>query len=158
MAEKNAMKNTDTRDVIVILLAAVTLCSLCLALLSLFRRGNGGADFTPVPVSEEEKLTDRIALPQFAYLNLAADSTAQTLTFDNPSINYAYFRVSLVMDGETLWESELLAPGKTSKPVKLSRPLSAGEYDVTLCYACFADRREKEPLNGAASPMKLKVE
>ena len=117
-----------------------------------------GADFTPVPVPEEERLTDRIALPQFAYLNLAADTTAQTLTFDNPSINYAYFRVSLVMDGETLWESELLAPGKTSKPVKLSRPLQAGEYDVTLCYACFADKREKEPLNGAASPMKLKVE
>ena len=80
------------------------------------------------------------------------------MTFDNPQRNFAYFRVSLVLDGETLWESDLLAPGETSKPVVLSKPLAAGEYEVTLGYACFADKEEKSPLNGAASPMKLLVE
>ena len=151
---------TDPRNVAIIILAVVSMCALVLAAWALAGLGQAGSisEFAPEEVSEEEKLTDRIALPQFAWLNLKAGSKEQSLTFDNPSINYAYFRVSLVMDGETLWESELLAPGKTSKPVELSKPLAAGEYDVTLCYSCFSDKREKNALNGAASPMKLKVE
>ena len=113
---------------------------------------------TPVPTPTEEPLTDSIALPQFAWLNLKADTTEQTLTFDNPYYNFAHFRVSLVLDGETLWESALLAPGETSQPVELTRPLPAGEYEIELCYACFADAEGTSPLNGAASPVKLLVE
>ena len=113
---------------------------------------------TPKPTPTEEPLTNTIALPQFAWLNLSADTTEQTLTFDNPQRNFAHFRVSLVLDGETLWESEMLAPGKTSKPVTLSRPLAAGEYQIELCYACFADAEGTSPLNGARSPVRLVVE
>ena len=112
---------------------------------------------TPAPTPTEEPLTDRIALPQFAQLSMAADTTEQTLTFDNPYYNFAYFRVSLVLDDVTLWESELLAPGETSAPVALREPLPAGEYEVQLCYACFSDETEQNALNGARSPVRLIV-
>ena len=68
-----------------------------------------------------------------------------------------YFRVSLVLDDVTLWESELLAPGETSAPVRLIEPLPAGEYEVLLCYACFSDETEQNALNGARSPVRLIV-
>ena len=68
-----------------------------------------------------------------------------------------YFRVSLVLDDVTLWESELLAPGETSAPVALREPLPAGEYEVQLCYACFSDETEQNALNGARSPVRLIV-
>ena len=80
------------------------------------------------------------------------------MIFDNPQRNFAHFRVSLVLDGETLWESELLAPGETSKPVVLSKPLAAGEYQIELCYACFSDAEGTQTLNGARSPVRLVVE
>ncbi len=105
----------------------------------------------------QEKLTNTIALPQFAWIDLQADRTEQSNTFDNPPQNFAAFRVSIVLDGETLWESETLRPGDTSAPVVLSRPLAKGEYEAHLVYTCFTNDEAESPLNGADSPILLKV-
>ncbi len=105
-----------------------------------------------------EKLTDTIALPQFAWLYLKADTIEQTLTFDNPPQNYVQLRVSIVLDDETLWESELLKPGESSGPVVLTRPLKTGEYGANLVYTCFTNDEEMNSLNGANSPITLKVQ
>ena len=113
---------------------------------------------TPEPTPAPTPLTSQIALPQFAWINLAADSPKQTQTFQNPAQNFAQFRVSIVLDGETLWESELLKPGETSAPVVLSRPLEAGEYEANLVYTCFTNDETVRPLNGANSPITLKVQ
>ena len=154
-------KKRDPRNVLIIVLIIVAVAAIALAVWALTTRQAAEPErprLTPKPTPTEEPLTKTIALPQFAWLNLKADTTEQTLTFDNPQRNFAHFRVSLVLDGETLWESELLAPGETSKPVVLSKPLAAGEYQVELCYACFADAEETSPLNGARSPVRLAVE
>ena len=159
--EKSARKGgPDVKTVLIVLLIVVAVAAIAVAVWALSTRSPVPEPtplLTPAPTPTEEPLTDRIALPQFAQLNVRADTTEQTLTFDNPQRDFAYFRVSLTLDGETLWESELLAPGETSKPVVLSRPLPAGEYEVILGYACFADPEATSPLNGAASPMKLLV-
>ena len=154
-------KKRDPRNVLIIVLIIVAVAAIALAVWALSTRQAAEPEkplLTPKPTPTEEPLTKTIALPQFAWLNLKADTTEQTLTFDNPQRNFAHFRVSLVLDGETLWESELLAPGETSKPVVLSKPLAAGEYQVELCYACFADAEGTSPLNGARSPVRLVVE
>ena len=153
-------KKRDPRNILIVVLIVVAVVAVALAVWALSTRVTPEAAaprLTPKPTPTEEPLTNTIALPQFAWLNLKADTTEQTLTFDNPQRNFAHFRVSLVLDGETLWESELLAPGETSKPVTLSKPLAAGEYQVELCYACFADAEETSPLNGARSPVRLMV-
>ena len=158
---ENEKKKRDPRNAIMIVLIIVAAAAIAVAVWALSTRSAAPAPaprLTPKPTPTEEPLTKTIALPQFAWLNLKADTTEQTLTFDNPQRNFAHFRVSLVLDGETLWESEMLAPGKTSKPVTLSRPLAAGEYQIELCYACFADAEETSPLNGARSPVRLVVE
>ena len=158
---ENEKKKRDPRNVLIFVLIIVAVAAIVLAVWALSTRSavpSPAPLLTPKPTPTEEPLTNTIALPQFAWLNLKADTTEQTLTFDNPQRNFAHFRVSLVLDGETLWESELLAPGETSKPVVLSKPLAAGEYQVELCYACFADAEGTQALNGARSPVKLVVE
>ena len=154
-------KKRDPRNALIVVLIVVAVAAIALAAWALSTRQAAEPEkplLTPKPTPTEEPLTKTIALPQFAWLNMEADKTEQPLTFDNPQRNFAHFRVSLVLDGETLWESEMLAPGKTSKPVTLSRPLAAGEYQIELCYTCFADAEGTSPLNGARSPVRLVVE
>ena len=158
---ENEKKKRDSRNVLIFVLIIVAAAAIALAVWALSTRNTVPSptpSLTPQPEQTEEQLTNTIALPQFALLNLKADTTEQTLTFDNPKRNFAHFRVSLVLDGETLWESELLAPGETSKPVVLSKPLAAGEYQIELCYACFSDAEGTQTLNGARSPVRLVVE
>ena len=157
----NEKKKLDPRNALIVVLIVVAVAAIALAVWALSTRQAAEPEkplLTPKPTPTEAPLTNTIALPQFAWLNMEADKTEQPLTFDNPQRNFAHFRVSLVMDGETLWESELLAPGETSKPVTLSKPLAAGEYQVELCYACFADAEGTSPLNGARSPVRLVVQ
>ena len=168
-SETSAKRNDgpDGKTVLIVVLVGITVIALmfaAVAFAALTGRINLPAlpradtpRLTPVPTPTEEPLTDRIALPQFAQLNMAADTAEQSLTFDNPYYNFAYFRVSLVLEDETIWESELLAPGETSSPVLLKEPLPAGEYEVLLCYACFSDETEQNALNGARSPVRLIV-
>lgn len=114
---------------------------------------------TPAPPTPTvEPLTNQIAFPQFAWIYFAADQTQQSRTFENPPQNFAQFRVTLALDGETLWESDLLKPGETSAPVVLSRPLAAGEYTANLIYTCYTNDEAMNSLNGANSPITLRVQ
>ncbi len=169
--EKKAKR--DRRDVVIVILSVITLISVIAAVWALFLRSYhapASASGTNVAgeVEQPEKMTDSIALPQFAWLTFASDVREQTLTFasdvreqtltfTNPERNFACFRVSIVLDGETLWQSELLKPGEMSGQVVLSRALSAGEYEARLVYECFTDDEAQNPLNGADSPITLKV-
>lgn len=156
--EKKAKR--DRRDVVIVILSIITLISVIAAMWALFFRSyHAPASGTNVAgeVEPPEKMTDSIALPQFAWLTFASDVREQTLTFTNPERNFACFRVSIVLDGETLWQSELLKPGEMSGQVVLSRALSAGEYEARLVYECFTDDEAQTPLNGADSPITLKV-
>ena len=76
----------------------------------------------------------------------------------NPENNACYFRISLLLDGEALWRSDLLAPGQTAPQQTLSRALAAGEYSAVLKYECFADEAETEPLNGSEISLTLRVQ
>ena len=76
----------------------------------------------------------------------------------NPENNACYFRISLLLDGEALWRSDLLAPGQTAPQQTLSRALAAGEYSAVLKYECFADEAETVPLNGSEIALLLRVQ
>ena len=146
-------------------LAVIAAAAVIVAVWAVMTRNRPGADAretethgtTIVTAPTVPTLTDQIALPQFAWISLAANETRQTYTFSNPPQNFAQFRVSLVLDGETLWESEPLKPGETSEPVVLSRPLEPGEYEARLVYVCYTNDGAMSPLNGADSPVTLKV-
>ena len=103
------------------------------------------------------KNTDSIAIPGYDFLDLKADTQEQTAALYNPEVNSCYFRISLLLDGETLWRSELLAPGQTVSQQTLSRALPSGEYSAVLKYECFADETETTPLNGSEIGLALRV-
>ena len=157
--QEKKQKERDWRDKLIVILIFVTLLSVSVAVWAVISKGNSQLPLTTSAQTNEnpEKLTDSIALPQFAWLTFTARTKKQTLTFTNPEQNFARFRVSIVLDGETLWQSELLRPGETSEAVVLSRALSTGEYEARLVYECFTNDEAQNPLNGADSPVTLKV-
>ena len=74
-----------------------------------------------------EKNPDSIAIPGYEMLELKADSKKQTLRMPNPPQNCCFFQISLYLeDGTLLWQSDLIEPGNTSKPIVLSKALEKG--------------------------------
>lgn len=106
-----------------------------------------------------EKNPDSIAIPGYEMLELKADSKEQSLCFPNPEQNMCYFQISMCLeDGTLLWQSELIEPGKTSKPTVLSKVLSKGTYpNAVLRYACFRMDEDLTPLNVAETKVTLWV-
>lgn len=106
-----------------------------------------------------EQNPDSIAIPGYEMLQLTAGTKKQTLSLPNPPQNMCYFQLSLYLeDGTLLWESELIKPGKTSKPIVLEKELEKGTYpNAVLHYACFRMDDELTPLNGAEMKLTLWV-
>ena len=100
----------------------------------------------PSAQQTEPSEADSISIPGFDFLSLQAGAQEQSMPLYNPENNACYFRISLLLDGEALWRSDLLAPGQTAPQQTLSRALAAGEYSAVLKYECFADEAETEPL------------
>ncbi len=146
-------KRINLKDVLLVIYALITVVAVVIAVRAVSARLNAGKELQPV-----EKLTDSISIPQFESLELKADTLEQDLVLWNPEENYAKFRISIVLNDEVLWESKLLQPGEKTGPIVLTKTLPAGEYEARLVYNCFADDEEQSPLNGADSPIKLKVD
>lgn len=92
-------------------------------------------------------------------LELKADSKKQTLCLPNPEQNMCYFQISLYLeDGTLLWQSELIEPGKTSKPMVLLKILARGTYPkAVMRYNCYRMDEDLTPLNGAEAKVTLWV-
>ena len=112
----------------------------------------------PTVQQTEPSEPDSISIPGFDFLSLQAGTQEQSLPLYNPGNNACYFRISLLLDGEALWRSDLLAPGQTASQQTLSRALAAGEYSAVLKYECFADEAETAPLNGSEISLTLRVQ
>ena len=89
--------------------------------------------------------------------DLSRQTAEQSLPLYNPEINSCFFRISLVLDGETIWRSGLLAPGQSVTQQTLERTLAAGEYSATLKYECFANQAGTASLNGSEIGFTLHV-
>lgn len=131
---------------------AVLAAALTAVLLSGCAAGPDGADGAG-------ETGGQTAIPGFETLKLKAGRTRQSVKLRNPKENGCYFRVSLILeDGETLWTSDLIAPGKSVRRLTLSRPLDRGNYpNAKVRYDCFT-LRDQSPLNGAEIVVTLDVE
>jgi len=108
--------------------------------------------------SEETTNENSIAIPGYEGLTLKADTKKQEISLKNPAENNCYFVITLYLeDGTELWKSDYIKSGDISKPIKLNRKLSAGNYSAKLKYDCFALNKEKTPLNGAEIKLTLRV-
>ncbi len=100
---------------------------------------------------------DTIAIPGYDFLELKASTREQSLPLYNPEVNSCFFRISLLLDGETIWRSGLLAPGESVTQQTLDCALAAGEYSATLKYECFANQSGTASLNGSEIGFTLHV-
>lgn len=143
----------------------ITMVALLALLLILAMKGcngisipneDGAADNTSVII---EKNPNSIAIPGYEMLELKANSKEQSLCMPNPPQNCCYFQISLYLeDGTLLWKSELIEPGKTSKPINLSKALEKGMYpNAVLRYSCYSQDDNLSPLNGAETKLTLWV-
>ena len=113
----------------------------------------------PPANSDIEKEPDSISIPGYEMLVLQANSQKQSLCMPNPAQNCCYFQLSLYLaDGTLLWQSELIKPGATSRPIELLQPLNKGAYpNAVLRYSCYRMDEALTPLNGAETKLTLQV-
>lgn len=155
-------KSSPIRFPWILLIAMVALLALLLILAMKGCNGmsipneDGAADNTSVII---EKNPNSIAIPGYEMLELKANSKEQSLCMPNPPQNCCYFQISLYLeDGTLLWKSELIEPGKTSKPIILSKALEKGMYpNAVLRYSCYSQDDNLSPLNGAETKLTLWV-
>ena len=99
-----------------------------------------------------------IALAGYEEIRLKANKTEQDVYFCNSEQNNCFITVSLLLDGEILYNSEMLAPNTKIDRIDLARVLSPGSYDgAELRYNCYNLYTQRE-LNGATVAVKLEVE
>lgn len=112
-------------------------------------------------VAEEEQLlnaTENIALAGYDVLHFSANQTEQDVFFYNSQKNRCFLIISIILNGEEIYTSQMLAPNTKIESISLSNPLPAGVYnDAVIRYSCF-DMYSQRELNGTDIDIKLEVE
>ena len=99
-----------------------------------------------------------ISIPGFERMVIPSGQKNVTCDIFNPEKNNCYFIAEMALsDGRVLYRSGLIPPGKAIYSVTLSEALSAGEYDATLTYFCYALDEDQTQLNGATTHFILEV-
>ena len=157
------MSNGNTEKFWRVLIGVLSFCLFVLVIVAVLLHRNkapsvltpGNSTTTPTVV----KNPDSIAIPGYELLELKAGTQKQTICLPNPPQNDCYFQIRLYLeDGTLLWESELIEPGKTSKPMVLTAALKKGTYpNALLHYSCYRMDGELTPLNGAQTKVTLWV-
>lgn len=96
-----------------------------------------------------------IVIPGFDSLVFTSNSKSQNVNFFNPAENDCYFKLSLVVDNTTLWQSGNVPPGKGYYNITLQKSLPKGNYTAFLKIECF--REDITPLNSANVQIHLEV-
>lgn len=144
----------------------LTAVSVLLALAAVFGASYMGASMgagrspqaAAETAQEPQDAGESIAIPAFEKIRLRANQTAQEVTFYNPAENRCFFIISLLVDGNQIYRSEMMPPDTEVNAIDLSEPLYSGEYrGAVLQYSCY-DLYTQRELNGAEMNVLLEVE
>lgn len=83
----------------------------------------------------EEVEVGKITFNGFSKWHIPAGTSKNIVVpLENPAVNECYFTFVVILNdtGETLYKSKMVAPGNGIYQIDLTRPLKAGEYDVTI--------------------------
>lgn len=144
---------------IIVLVLASLLLTIAVALAYLFTNDtrdlmdldSSAVDWKGKQKSESKEFNDSIAIPGFSELVFIANERTQQVNFFNPEINDCYFKLTLLTEnGETLWRSDLIEPGKGLYSIELLQNLPEGQHEnAVLKYECFTLDEDQSPLNGS---------
>lgn len=101
----------------------------------------------------------QVALPGFSEIQVKEGDKMAPVALSNPSFNNVYFKYIITFNetGETLLETDLIAPGKAIKEMPLPKKLSVGKHTVTIAIKTY-DMKTKAALNGGSNQTSLIVE
>lgn len=101
--------------------------------------------------------SDRISIPCFDGLVFKTNQTTQKVNIHNPETNTCYMVISLIVEDETIWKSEMIAPNKGFYEIELNHPLDSGTYNAYLLVECY-DMVNGNPMNNGLSEFTLYVQ
>ena len=109
-------------------------------------------------LSAASALYGNILIPGCQTLNFKAGQTGQSVMFSNPQENSCNFRITLFLaDGQVIWTSELIPPGKTLRAIELDRTLERGIYsNAVMKYECLSVV-DGTQVNGAEIRLNIQV-
>ena len=97
-----------------------------------------------------------IAVSGFTDLKFVADSTKQSVNFYNPKENNCLMDLSIIMNGDVLWQAENIRPDYGLYTIDLCSPLKKGEYPACIV-ARFKTIDGGTKLNSATFKIKIIV-
>lgn len=101
-----------------------------------------------------------IAIPSWSSLTIPANTTEVSVDFFNPEANDGYYYMTFELrlaDGEVLYTSGLVPPGKHIQKITLSRGLPTGKYDAAVFVQPYNMDDTLTPTNNADLKIKLIV-
>ena len=96
-----------------------------------------------------------IVIPGFDSLVFISNQKPQKVNFFNPAENDCYFKMSLTVDNNIVWQSGNVALGKGFYNITLQNTLQKGSYTAYLKIECF--KEDLTRLNSADVQIKLEV-
>ncbi len=93
---------------------------------------------------------DRITLPGYEQITIAAGTDMAYVALWNPDQNPCYFQFEIVLDEteETIYESRLIPPGNAVTEVQFDRTFGAGTYPVTIRISTYNLEDYEQEMNG----------
>ena len=149
-----------------VVVAAMVVGGVVLGVVLGNRNNPNDSDFDDSPVDYEWVLPegghtneDQIILPGYVDLTFPAGEDEIEVVLPNPAGNPCYFRYTLMIEetGEILYQSKLIPPGKAVLEIKLSRPLTKGDYSLLIAIDSISLTDGRTPMNGGEQKVFLKV-
>lgn len=105
-------------------------------------------EYTPKNAPAVQADPNHIVLPGYDDLKMKAGSDMLYVSLWNPSSNPCNFQFEISLkNGEKLYESKLVAPGKAITQVKLNRKFKKGVYDIVISMNAFSLNDDHQKMN-----------
>ena len=102
--------------------------------------------------------SDTISIPSYpSEIHMGSDQSSLRINLINPVENTVYFKFSITVDDEVIYQSGLVPPGQTVPTQELSRTLPIGSYAGSIIIQTY-DMVTEEEMNGASTTTKFIVE
>lgn len=97
---------------------------------------------------------ESLTVPGFSKIRFKAGEKYQSIFLSNPAGNGADLSITMIVDGITVYQSGLIAPGECIKEIELVTPLETGNYDCIVEYRFYTDGVQ---LNGVKNKCEMEV-
>lgn len=154
------MKKTMRLPILLLAVLLLVLISVLTAFLFIKETGglidSGAVDYTPPEGLVAEGSENSIAIPGYSYVYVEAGTDVAYVALWNPAGNPCYFKyIFTTEDGEKLYESGLIPPGKAVTEVQLSKKIPSGEQKLLIEVKTYSLSDQETPLNGGLVESRL---